>query len=156
MKKLKDFDEVPIFYKSLADSKTYKRFIRFACGYADCICMTCDGLWYEDFQNSKWGFLSDSILDYEYTIETPVTKGQDVLLLYFKIDHITSRWLRGKRNIYDFMDAVEVGKDYQCLWDLCFAKKGRIVMCSCSHEEFCYIDREMLEAFQGNGGRPGR
>ena len=146
MKKIRDFTSVPALYPELGDSAVYKKFISFACGYADCICVTCDGVWYEDFQDSKWGFLHDSVLDYEYTVQTPVTRGPDVMLLYLKMDHVTYRWLHGKRNVYDFMDATE---EWACLWDLCLARKGQIVMCSCSHEEFCYVDREMLRAFEG-------
>ena len=150
MNKIKDFDAIPVVYNQLEDPGIYKEFIRFACRYADTVCLTCDG-WndeIEEFADTKWGFLKDSIIAYEYTNQTPVTKGPHVILLYFRIDHVMYRWLYEKRDVYDFMDPMENGKDFQSLWDLCFVKDRQIVMSSCSHEKFCHVDEKMLRAFE--------
>lgn len=67
-----------------------------------------------------------------------------------EIDNITSKWIREKKNIYDFMEPVIHKKDYIWLYDLCLVKNHRLELCSCSHEQFCYISREMLEAYKNN------
>lgn len=148
MRKVLDFRKRPLACTGLRDTNEYKAFIKTALKYADYFCMSATGMFYEDFLKSKWDFLSDSIMDYEYTTETAVTKSSETfLLLYLKIDHITSKWLMSKKNIYDFMDAQisERDKNYCWLYDLCFIKDRAIVFCSCTHEEFCFVSQELLD-----------
>ena len=148
MRKIQDFSERPIEYDELENPDEYSKFMKWVPRYADCICITCHGLDYSEFKESKWSFLNDSIIDHEYTTDSPVTEGPEVMLLYLKMDHVTSRWIREKKNIYDYMDPMIKKKDYFWLYDLCFVKNHKLEMCSCSHERFCYISREMLEAYK--------
>lgn len=150
MRKIKDFSERPIAYRDLENSDEYLRFMKWMPKYADNICVTCAGLDYSGFQESKWNFLNNSILDHEYTVDSPVTHGPEAMLLYLSIDYVTSKWIREKKNIYDFMEPVINKKDYIWLYDLCLVKNHRLELCSCSHEQFCYISREMLEAYKNN------
>lgn len=141
MKKVKDFTEPPIDCSdSLKDLGAYRRFLRAVLRYADQMILTCD-LDREDFADSIWGFLEDSVTDDEYTDETAVTNGPNVMMLYLKIDHVTSRWLRGKKNVYDFLE--DDGNDHW-LYDLCFAKRGEICFCSCTHEGFAYVSQGLF------------
>lgn len=148
MRKIQDFTERPILYEELTNSDEYHKFMKWMSRYADCICVTCDGLNYSDFQESKWKFLNGSIIDHEYTVKSPVTHGPEVMLLYLKIDNVTSKWIREKENIYDFMEPIINKKHYIWLYDLCLVKNKKLELCSCSHEEFCYISTEMLEAYK--------
>lgn len=89
----------------------------------------------------------DSILDYEYTHESPVTRGPEVMLIFFKIDHITTSFLKNKTSIYDFSDFLQYKKSYNWLWDLAFIKDNKIFFISCTHEQFCSIDGNVLELY---------
>lgn len=155
MVKIKDFADEPLDFGEIEQSEKYARFIKWVPKYADCICVTCNGLDIDGIKDSCFGFLYDSISDHEYTDETAVTEtpGTDVLVLYLKIDHITMEWLREKKNIYDFKPVFS-GKEYFCIEDLCFVKNGRLEMCSCTHERFCYISPEMLAAYGGARNTP--
>lgn len=67
-----DIDEVE-------DVHGYQNFLMFTLTYADSFCLSI----YtnellrdlDDFRMTKWGYLFDSIYDYEYTCESPVTTG---------------------------------------------------------------------------------
>jgi len=143
MEKVKDFSKKPVnaHFLELTETKNYKKFIDVALKYADTICMTYNG-GYADFKKSEWGFLVDSVIEYEITKRTPVTEGVSVCLIYLKIDAVTYSWLKEKSNIYDFI--------YYDEWfdDLCLVKNREIVFCSCTHEEFCYINKELTEKLQ--------
>lgn len=98
----------------------------------------------DEIKKSTFAFLYGSISDYEFTSESAVTIGCDVIMLYLKIDHITMKWLREKKNIYDFgLRSAE-----HCLDDLCFVKDGLLEMASCTHERDCFISAEMLTAYR--------
>ncbi|MCM1307839.1 MAG: hypothetical protein NC223_04490 [Butyrivibrio sp.] len=148
MKKIKDFTERPIEYNELENTNEYRSFMKWMPKYADGICLSLTGLEYSEFGESKWGFLKDSVTGYEYTVESPVTRGPEVLLLYMKTDNVTSRFLRSRENIYDFMDPMIIKRDYIYLYDLCLVRGGKLELCSCSHERFCYISRAMLNAYK--------
>ncbi|MFV0341336.1 MAG: hypothetical protein ACK5JH_00380 [Anaerocolumna sp.] len=102
----------------------------------------------EDFHKTKWGYLYDSILDYEYTSESPVTTGPEVIIIYFKIDYITTRFLKDKKSIYDFRDCLHNKNNYNWLWDLAFLKDNKIFFISCTHEQFCSIDGDVLNLYK--------
>lgn len=140
MKKIKYFQSEPInaYNLNLTDTKNYKRFINIALNYADTICMTYNGD-YKEFKKSEWSFLKNSITGHEITNQTAVTKGPTVCLIYFRIDDNTIKWLKEKNHIYDFVYCDE--------WfdDLCLVKNGEVVFCSCTHEEFCYINNELVK-----------
>ncbi len=129
----------------------YQNFINFVLKYADSFCLSIytndefKGL--EDFHKTKWGYLSDSIQDCEYTCESPVTKGPEVLIIYFKIDHITTRFLKDKKTIYDFKDCIYNKQNNNWLWDLAFLKDNKIFFISCTHEQFCSIDGNVLNLY---------
>lgn len=148
MKKIKDFTERPVEYNGLENPEEYACFMKWMPRYADGICLTCFGLDYSEFGESKWGFLKDSVTAYEYTVESPVTYGPEVMLLYMKIDNATSRFIRSKKHIYDYMEPMISKKDYIWLYDLCLVRNGKLELCSCSHECFCYISEEMLNAYK--------
>ena len=97
----------------------------------------------DEFQTSRWGYLAGSVRDYEWTNESPVTIGPQVLLLYFQLDDVTKKFLRKRKNVYDFE-----GYDFLVLWDLAFIKEGKIFFISCTHERFCSIDEDVLEEFR--------
>lgn len=140
MNKIAYFSEKPInaYFLNLTETKNYKRFIDIALKYADTICMTYNG-GYKDFKESEWSFLNSSLIGYEITKHTAVTKGPTVCLIYLKIDSTTRSWLKQKRHIYDFI--------YYDEWfdDLCLIKNKEVVFCSCTHEEFCYMNKDLAE-----------
>lgn len=129
----------------------YQKFIKFALKYADSFCLSIyineelNDL--EDFHKTKWGYLYDSILDYEFTCESPVTIGPEVMIIYFKIDHITTKFLKDKKTIYDFIDCLQNEDNYNWLWDLAFLKENKIFFISCTHEQFCSIDGNVLKRY---------
>lgn len=150
LKKVKNTNNTLIDFKELRNEKNYRNFMQWALKYADMICVTCEGMFYEDFIESKWGFLKESILDYEYTSDTPVTSslGDTFLVLYLKIDYITNQWVKSKSNIYDFRkDVVKKNGRYSWLWDICLCKEGSVIFYSCTHEEYCTIDEKVLEEY---------
>lgn len=128
---------------ALTGRESYRRFLRKAFRYADQICLSCCGLDYEEFAASRWGALADSVTGYEYTVESPVTCGPEVLLLYLNINQVTAKWLLEKDNIYDFWETGPQQGTF--LWDLCFVKNRELIFCSCTHERFCSISPELLE-----------
>lgn len=138
-----DFEKIPEEFEELQQTKLYKQFIKTACNYSDCICLSFDGGDYEDFLNSKWGYLNECVIRHEYTTQSYVTQGPEVVMLYMKINHITYKWLMEKSGIYDFMDYDKKVKEYLYFYDLCFIKGEYLVFCSCSHEEFCYVSSEL-------------
>lgn len=75
---LEDIDEVET-------PEGYQEFIKFALRYSDSFCMSVyreQGMNdVRDFRTSRLGYLYNSIIDYEYTAESPVTLGPDVILL---------------------------------------------------------------------------
>lgn len=129
----------------------YQNFLEFAFSYADSFCLSIYTneklIDLQDFRKTKWGYLNDSILDYEYTHKSPVTQGPEVILIYFKIDHVTTNFLKGKKTIYDFNEGIVDNKIYNWLWDLAFLKDNKFFFTSCTHEEFCSIDPNVLELY---------
>lgn len=152
MKKVADAAVNFVDMPGIDNQDGYSKFLRFALKYADSFCLsvyTNDKMNdLEDFKWSKWGYLSESIIDYEYTTESPVTDGPEVMQLYFKIDHMTKEFLKKKKHIYDFRDCIQEKNYYNWLWDLCFIKEGKIFFVSCTHEEFCCIDKNVLNEYQ--------
>lgn len=144
MVKIKDFAGESFCFRELEQPEKYARFIKWAPKYADKICVT--GYWndVDEIKKSPFAFLYGSIVDCEFTSESAVTISPDVIMLYLKIDHITMKWLREKKNVYDFNPR----SDEHCLDDLCFVRDGRLVMASCTHEHTCYISAEMLTAYR--------
>lgn len=143
MKKIKNFNEKPIHavWGALDNADDFRIFLKKVFKNADTICLTYNKD-YNDFIKSEWSFLKDSIMDYEYTRETAVTIGPNVMLVYLKNNKTTREWLLGKNGISDFYPTVSASTR---LDDLCFAKNGEVVFCSCTHEEFCCIS-EKFEA----------
>lgn len=142
------------YFKSINEVENehgYQKFLDFALEYADSFCLsiyTNDELNdLEDFHKTKWGYLYDSILDYEYTCKSTVTTGPEVIIIYFKIDHITTRFLKDKKSIYDFRDCLHNRQNYNWLWDLAFLKDNKIFFISCTHEQFCSIDGNVLNLY---------
>ena len=130
--------------------KGYQQFLKFAFQYADgfTLCYQKLGtgnekLKWSEFQNSRWGYLADGVYDHECTSECPVTIGPQVLLLYFRFDDVTRKFLKERKNVYDFE-----GYDFLTLWDLAFLKEGKIFFISCTHEGFCSIDEDVLTKFR--------
>lgn len=141
MNQIKNFRAAPMnaYSFNLTNPKNYKNFINKALEYADTVCMTYNGS-YDAFKKSEYAFLKESVIGHEMTNQTPVTTGNPwVCLIYLKTDYNTTKWLKEKNSIYDFV--------YYDEWfcDLCFAKNGEIVFSSCTHEEFCYINNELAE-----------
>ena len=136
----------------LETQEGYHTFLRFALDYGDACCMSIyvnDGMTgIDDFRLTRWGFLAGSILDWEVTRESPVTFGPRVLLVYLRPDAVVRRFLWEKRHIYDFRDSIQRGGHYNWLWDPAFLKRGSIFFSSCTHEEFCGIDRHALALYQ--------
>ncbi len=148
MKKIRDFTERPVEYNELENAEEYASFMKWMPRYADSICLTCVGLEYSEFGESRWEFLADSVIDYGYRVESPVTQGPEDMLLYLKIDNVTSRFIRSKKDIYDYMEPMINKKDYMWLYDLCLVKNRKLELCSCSHERFCYISENMLRTYK--------
>lgn len=124
---------------NLMQTNNYRRFIDKALNYADIICMTYNKN-DSDFKKSSWSFLKNSVIRYEMTKQTAVTKGLRVCLIYLKKDKITTKWLKEKNHIYDFICSGDEWLD-----DLCLIKNDEIVFCSCTHEEFCYMSHDLAE-----------
>lgn len=145
MKKIRDFKTKPVDADclELTETKNYRRFLDKALTYADTICMTYNGD-YQSFKKSEWAFLKNSITGHEITKITPVTKGPTVCLIYLRIDPTTTKWLKEKKHIYDFVTFDE--------WfdDLCFVKNGELVFASCTHEEFCEISKELRKIYDND------
>lgn len=116
----------------LENPEDYRRFIRGALKYADCIevSYTSDYLAYLDSEWSK--LFSDSLIRYEYD-------DHGNLFLYLKIDHTTVDWLKSKKDILDFRQS----DDGEFLWDLSLYKDGREIFASVTHERETYISREL-------------
>lgn len=129
----------------------YQKFLKFALEYADSFCLSLyineELKDLEDFHKTKWGYLFYSVLDYEFTCESPVTIGSEVMIIYFKIDHITTKFLKDKKTIYDFRDCLQNKCNYNWLWDLAFLKENKIFFISCTHEQFCSIDGNVLKRY---------
>ena len=140
-------------FEGLATAEDYHRVLDFALDYADFFSLTYypfvknPGLTVDDFRRSKWGFLADSIADWEVTRETPTTTSEaQKLMLYFRFDSVTIDFLRQKRSIYDFNDCVTVAGDGTLYFeDLAFLKNGQAFFASCSHEGFCLIDETLYQ-----------
>ena len=130
----------------------YHRFLEFASGYADGFTLSFQKPGFKEgepeldvFQSSRWGYLTESIYDYECTTESPVTIGPPVLLLYFRFDDVTRKFLRERTDIYDFRgyeikNPNNKGWNFRWLGDLALIKEGKIFFISCTHERFCSID----------------
>ncbi|MDF2590432.1 MAG: hypothetical protein K0S41_4275 [Anaerocolumna sp.] len=129
----------------------YQKFLNFVLKYADSFCLSIymNEMFrdMDDFRKTKWGYLYNSILDYEYTCESPVTIGSEVMIIYFKIDQITTKFLTEKKMIYDFRDCVHIKESYNWLWDLAFLKDNKVFFISCTHEQFCSIDGNVLKLY---------
>ena len=139
MEKVRDIQGEYREADELVQPEEYQKFLSVVFQYADTICLTYNREM-KDFRASQWGFLHDSVVNHEYTRQTPVTKGPSVLLLYLRIDKTTKKWLQEKHDIYDFNS---VGVEW--LEDLCFCKDGRVIFKSCTHEEFCYMSKELSD-----------
>ena len=139
MEKVRDIQGEYREADELAQPEEYQKFLSVAFQYADTICLTYNREM-KDFRASQWGFLHDSVVNHEYTRQTPVTNGPSVLLLYLRIDKTTKKWLQEKHDIYDF-DAAGAER----LEDLCFCKDGSVIFNSCTHEEFCYIASDLSD-----------
>ena len=141
--------------------KGYQRFLDFAFGYADGFTLSyqrppgfkAGAPELEEFQSSRWGYLTESVYDYECTTESPVTIGPQVVLLYFRFDDVTRKFLRERTNIYDFRgyeikNPDSKGWNFRWLGDLALIKEGKIFFISCTHERFCSIDEDVLTKFR--------
>ena len=140
--------------------KDFHRFLEFAFGYADGFTLSYGKPGFkagapelDDFQSSRWGYLAESVYDYECTNESPVTTGPPVLLLYFRFDDVTKKFLRERTGIYDFggyelKSPNTKGLNCRWLWDLALLKEGKIFFISCTHERFCSIDEDVLIKFR--------
>ena len=140
-------------FEGQAAAEDYRRILDFALDYADCFSLTYypfvknPGLTADDFRRSKWGFLADSIVDWEVTRETPTTVSEaQKLMLYFQFDPVTVDFLRQKKSIYDFGDRVTVADSGTLFFeDLAFLKNGQVFFASCSHEGFCLVDETLYQ-----------
>lgn len=72
------------------------------------------------------------------------------MILYFKIDEITTKFLKDKKTVYDFKDCLQNKITYNWLWDLAFLKDNKIFFISCTHEQFCSIDGNVLKQYNIN------
>ena len=139
--------------------KGYQRLLDFAFEYADGFTLSYQkpgnkvAPTLDEFQSTRWGYLAESVYDYECTTESPVTIGPRVLLLYFRFDDVTRKFLRERTDIYDF-GGYEIkspdakGWNFRWLWDLALLKEGKIFLISCTHERFCSIDEDVLTKFR--------
>lgn len=121
----------------LQNPKNYRKFIRFALKYADCIGVsyTSD---FSAFKESRWWELfGGSVVKYEYD-------ERGILNLFLKIDHITVEWLKGKKDIFDFWQTED--EDY--LWDLCLYKDKSVFFTSITHEKLSYISEELWAKYK--------
>ena len=139
--------------------KDYHRFLEFAFRYADGFTLSYqrgygkERLAWSEFQSSRWGYLAGSVYDHECTVESPVTIGSWALLLYFRFDDATRKFLSKRKNIYDFEgyepeNPDSKGRNFRWLWDLSLMKEGKIFFISCTHERFCSIDEDVLTKFR--------
>lgn len=152
MRKVSFSDNEFIDFKEIETYEGYQNFLRFALKFFDsfslCVYDTKGMQNLDDFKNSKWGFLSSSVIDYEYTDENAVTIGPDVMMIYFRIDQVTCKFLKDKKGIFDFNDMF--GKEYNRLCDLAFIKNRKVFFCSCTHEKFNHIDSAVYEIYKSN------
>ena len=65
-------------------------------------------------------------------------------MLYFRFDNATKNFLKERNHIYDFWD----GSNFNSMWDLAFLKDRKIFFISCTHEEFCSIDEDVMKKFE--------
>lgn len=151
----KYFEDIP----GLDTEAGWQRFLDFALDYADGFCLSfytdCGPLRElspEDFHASQWGFLYDSISDWEVTAESPVT-ARSPMLLYFRLDPVTLPFLRGRHTVLDF-PAARLDRGFLCFDDLAFLREGKIFFCSCTHEKFCSIDGNVARLYQDDPLRP--
>lgn len=143
MKKVKEYREDPIWCEEeLTSIEGYQHFLKIALSYADTVCLSFGG-GYRDFLESDYSVLEGSVFDHEITNVSPVTKGPTVCLLYLRIDKTVTKWLSSLKNIFDF------GVDAYDLDDLCLIKDGKLIFCSCTHEEFCYVNSELKNILWG-------
>ena len=138
----------------------WRRFLDFVLSYADGFCLSlyteCGPfrtLSPEDFRASPWGFLADSVTDWEVTCDSPVTARSPMLLLYFRLDPVTGSFLREKGSVYDF-PAAPLDRGFLCFDDLAFLRDGKIFFCSCSHEGFCSIDGDAARLYRNDPLQP--
>lgn len=121
----------------LENTDSYRKFMRIALKYADCIGVsyTSD---FSAFKESKWWEpLGKSVIRYEYD-------ERGTLMLHLRIDHFTYDWLKGKKNIFDFGDLRD---DEEFLWDMCLYKDGREIFSSVTHEKDLYISDELRKEY---------
>lgn len=120
----------------LSSSEKYRKFLRFALKYADCVGLSYTGD-LSAFKESKWWeTFSDSFIRHEYDEYGNLT-------VYLKIDHVTVEWLKSKRDIFDFGD----NNDESFLWDLCFYKDGEEIFTTITHERLQYISQEFYNEY---------
>lgn len=152
----KYFEDIP----GLDTPDGWQRFLDFVLHYADSFCLSfytdCSPfreLSPEDLHASQWGFLSGSITDWEVTTQSPVTARAPMLLLYFRLDPVTTSFLRGRRTVLDF-PAARLDRGFLCFDDLAFLKDGKIFFCSCTHEKYCAIAGDAARLYQDDPLRP--
>lgn len=113
--------------------KEYRRFIRFALKYADCLGLSYTGD-LSAFKESKWWeMFAESFIRHEYDEDGDLT-------VYLKIDHVAVEWLKSKRDIFDFWDT---DADENFLWDLCLYKDGEEIFTTVTHERLQYISQKL-------------
>lgn len=138
--KKENLDERPIDGDlfCLTNTTNYYKFLKVALNYADTICLTFNGR-YKEFIELDRNSLAESLKGHKITNQTAVTIGPTVCLLYFRIDSNMRKWLDRKRHIYDFYS------DEEWLEDLCLLKDEQVIFASCTHEEFCYVDKKLAD-----------
>lgn len=122
-------------YIDLEKPENYRKFIREALKYADCIGLSYSSDYSAFLGSDCYNILSESIIRHEYS-----DRGE--LVLYFKIDHTVIDWLRSKKDIYDFLPSLD---DDEYLWDLCLYKDGRMIFWSITREYQTGISDELWE-----------
>ena len=113
----------------LETQKGYSNFLRWVIKYADCFCLSYKGFDYKEFTESKWKYLIHSLIRYEEKHSENPT-----VILYLTFDHVTIEFLKSKKHIFDFWDAIEGVDTWEWLWDIGFIKDGKHFFSSCTHE----------------------
>lgn len=122
-------------YIGLDDPENYRKFIREALKYADCIGLSYSSDYSAFLESDCYNILSESVIRHEYS-----DRGE--LVLYFKIDYTVVNWLKDKKNIYGFR---QPDYDDEYLWDLCLYRDGRMIFWSITHEYQTEISDELYE-----------
>lgn len=141
---MKDIYKKDTGYESYVtkDYKEYLKFIKLVLKNTDKVCFTVNPFLdnMEEFRQSKWGFLSDSVL---YTIcDKAITEYFDVKshLIILKNDYSVYEFFLNKKNISDFEEDENIGITIE---DPVFIKGNEVVCYALTHEDDCCIEKEL-------------